>query len=123
MSTEHHPEAIHKQVSLYWKIFGALTVGTVLTVAVSFFHGWGVIIAVIVALIIAAVKGSLVAGYFMHLFHEVKWIHGLLVLTAVFFVALIALVMWTAADQQGRAHGIFIVPQKHVEPAAKGGGH
>ncbi len=123
MSAEHHPEAIKKQISLYWKIFWALTVGTVLTVAVSFFHGWGVIIAVIVALIIALAKGSLVAGYFMHLFHEVKWIHGVLLLTAVFFVVLIALLLWTSADQQGRHHGPFVVPQKHVESPAKGETH
>jgi caa(3)-type oxidase subunit IV len=119
MSTDH-PEAIKKQVSLYWKIFWALAVGTALTVAAAFFHHWGVYFAVVLALIIALAKGSLVAGYFMHLFHEVKWIHGILALTAVFFVALIALVMWTSADQQGKHHGIFVVPQKHVEPPAKG---
>jgi len=116
MSADHHPEAIKKQVGLYWKIFWALTVGTVLTVAVSFFHHWGVYVAVIVALIIAVAKGTLVAGYFMHLFHEVKWIHGTLLLTGFFFVVLMALVLWTTSDQAGRRTGVFDVPQRHVEP-------
>ncbi len=115
MSADHHPEAIKKQVSLYWKVFGALTIGTIITVAIANVH-LGILLGIAVALVVALVKGSLVAGYFMHLFHEVKWIYGVLLLTAVFFVVLIALVMWTTADQQGRHSGTFAVPQRHVEP-------
>ena len=36
---------------------------------------------VTVALIIATMKGSLVASIFMHLSHEKKWIYGALILT------------------------------------------
>jgi len=43
---------------------------------------------IIVALIIATVKGSLVAGYFMHLFSEKKLIYMVLALTAAVVVVL-----------------------------------
>jgi len=48
-------------------------------------------IAVSVALLVAIVKGSLVACYFMHLISERRLILAVLVLTAVFFAALLAL--------------------------------
>jgi caa(3)-type oxidase subunit IV len=47
--------------------------------------------AITVALLVATVKGSLVACYFMHLISEKKLIYGVLVLTAVFFAVLLAL--------------------------------
>ena len=42
----------------------------------------------IVALIIASFKGSLVAAIFMHLTHERKAIYWVLILTVVFFIVL-----------------------------------
>jgi len=48
-------------------------------------------IAVSVALLVATVKGSLVACYFMHLISEKKLIYAVLALTVVFFIALLAL--------------------------------
>jgi caa(3)-type oxidase subunit IV len=47
--------------------------------------------AVTVALLVATVKGTLVACYFMHLIAEKKLIYAVLVLTALFFIALLAL--------------------------------
>ena len=44
-----------------------------------------------VALLVATIKGSLVACYFMHLVSEKKLIYAVLVLTVVFFIALLAL--------------------------------
>jgi cytochrome c oxidase subunit 4 len=70
---------------------------TVVTVAVSRFH-LPVPVAVTVALIVATIKGSLVACYFMHLISEKKLIYAVLVLTAVFFVALLALPIFTYSD-------------------------
>jgi caa(3)-type oxidase subunit IV len=55
-------------------------------------------IAVPVALFIALVKGSLVAGYFMHLISEKKLIYAVLVLTVVFFAALLALPAITVSN-------------------------
>ena len=48
-------------------------------------------IAVSVALLVATMKGTLVACYFMHLISEKKLIYAVLAITAVFFVALLAL--------------------------------
>ena len=42
---------------------------------------WSMPLAITVALIIAAMKGSMVAAVFMHLSHEKRWIYGALLLT------------------------------------------
>jgi cytochrome c oxidase subunit IV len=55
-------------------------------------------IAVSVALIVATIKGALVACYFMHLISEKKLIYAVLALTVVFFAALIALPVFTVSD-------------------------
>ena len=55
-------------------------------------------IAVAVALFVAIIKGSLVAGYFMHLLSEKKLIIAVLALTVAFFVALLALPVLTHSN-------------------------
>jgi cytochrome c oxidase subunit IV len=85
-----HAADIDKQVRVYITVFVALMVLTVITVAISRVH-LPVPMAVTVALIVATVKGTLVACYFMHLISEKKLIYAVLVLTAAFFVALLAL--------------------------------
>ena len=52
--------------AVYILVFVSLMVLTVVTVAVSYLH-LPVTAAIAVALVVATVKGSLVAGYFMHL--------------------------------------------------------
>ena len=88
--TSDHAVDIDKHVRVYITVFVALMVLTIVTVAVSRFH-LPVPIAVSVALIVAIIKGSLVACYFMHLISEKKLIYAVLMLTAVFFAALLAL--------------------------------
>ena len=88
---------VKAHVRTYMMVFGALLVLTIVTVAVSYLH-MAVIPAVTVALIIATFKASLVAMFFMHLKGEVKIIYWSLYLTAVFFVLLFALPMWTEGD-------------------------
>ena len=85
---EHNVEAIRKETRTYIGVFIALAVLTVLTVAVSYFH-MPPVLAIGVALLIAAFKGSLVAGFFMHLLHERKLIYWLLILTVIFFLFLL----------------------------------
>jgi cytochrome c oxidase subunit 4 len=92
-----HAVDIDKHVRVYITVFVALMVLTIVTVAVSRFH-FPVPIAVTVALIVAIVKGSLVACYFMHLISEKKLIYAVLALTAFFFVALLALPIFTVSD-------------------------
>ena len=95
--TSDHAVDIDKHVRIYITVFVALMVLTVVTVAVSRFH-LPVPIAVTVALIVATIKGSLVACYFMHLISEKKLIYAVLALTAIFFVALLALPVFTVHD-------------------------
>ena len=88
--TGDHAVDIDKHVRIYITVFVALMVLTIVTVTVSRFH-LPVPIAVTVALIVATIKGSLVACYFMHLISEKKLIYAVLVLTVLFFVVLLAL--------------------------------
>ena len=88
--TSDHAVDIDRHVRIYITVFVALMVLTIITVAVSRLH-LSVPVAVTVALLVATIKGSLVACYFMHLISEKKLIYAVLVLTAVFFAALLAL--------------------------------
>jgi cytochrome c oxidase subunit IV len=98
MTSEHstaslpgdHAADIDKHVKIYIGVFVALMVLTVITVAISRVH-LPLPLAVAAALIVAGIKGALVACYFMHLISEKKLIYAVLVLTAVFFVVLLAL--------------------------------
>jgi cytochrome c oxidase subunit 4 len=82
------PGEVRKSVRAYMTVFVTLMVFTVLTVAASRFH-FAVPIAISIALLIAAMKGSMVAAVFMHLSHEKKAIYGALLLTLVFFIVLL----------------------------------
>ena len=94
------PESIRKSVRSYITVFVMLMIFTVLTVAASRFH-FGVPIAIAVALIIASIKGSMVAGVFMHLSYERKWIYGALILTALGFIILMTVPSLTINDGIG----------------------
>jgi cytochrome c oxidase subunit 4 len=93
----HTADDIHAHVNLYLKVFGALLVLTGITVAVSYLH-LPHTKAVIVALLIAIAKASLVAMFFMHLKGERPVIFWSLYLTAIFFVLVFWLPMWTEND-------------------------
>ena len=93
----HDPAEIDKHVRVYITVFVALMALTIITVAISRVH-LAVPIAVTVALLVATIKGSLVACYFMHLISEKKLIYAVLVLTAVFFAALLALPVVTHSN-------------------------
>jgi len=79
---------VKKSVRRYMMIGAALFVGTVLTVAANQVH-LVVPLAITVALIIASIKGSMVAAVFMHLNHEKRWIYAALLLTLAGFIVLI----------------------------------
>ena len=107
------PEAIRKTVRTYWMIGAALFVFTVITVAVNQVH-LAVPLAITVALIIATMKGSMVAAVFMHLNHERMWIYGALVLTVIGFIILMTVPMFTNMDHIG-------TPIRAAAPAAEHG--
>src|SRR6476659_706487 len=94
------PEAIKRSVRLYFMIGAALFVFTGITVAVNQVH-LAVPLAITVALIIASIKGSMVASVFMHLSHEKRWIYGALLLTVAGFVVLMTVPMFTLNDTIG----------------------
>src|SRR3982751_3200997 len=109
------PESIRKHVRSYWMIGAALFVFTGITVAVNQVHLAGPA-AITVALIIATMKGSMVASIFMHLSHEKKWIYGSLILTVIGFAILMLVPSLTMNDNIGTPI--------HVEaPAAAHTGH
>ena len=90
-------EEVQKSVRKYMMVGGALLVFTGITVAASYLN-LAVPAAIVVALAIAGMKGSMVASVFMHLNHEKQWIYGALVLTVVFFIVLIFLPLATIKD-------------------------
>ena len=95
--TSDHAADIDRHVRVYITVFVALMVLTIVTVAISRFH-LPVHIAVTLALLVAIVKGSLVAAYFMHLVSEKKVIYAVLLVTVAFFIALLALPVLTVHD-------------------------
>lgn len=79
-----HDVDIDHHVRVYMRVFAALIVLTVVTVAASFIDlSTGPAFAL--GLFIASVKGSLVACYFMHLIDEKKLIYWVLGVAVLFF--------------------------------------
>jgi cytochrome c oxidase subunit IV len=96
--TDAHAEDVRKHVRIYITVFAALAVLTVVTVAASYLN-LPMPMTVALALLIATIKGSLVACYFMHLISERKMIYATLLLTLVFFVVLMFLPLFSEMDQ------------------------
>lgn len=89
---------IDKHVKTYILVFVALMVLTIVTVAISYLDlSTGP--AVALALLVALVKGSLVAGYFMHLVSEKKLIYAVLIFTVIFFIAVLLGPVLTNMDE------------------------
>ena len=88
----HHTD-IDRQVRIYILVFVTLMALTIVTVAISRLH-LPVTAAVTVALVVASVKGGLVAGYFMHLISERKLIYWVLGITGAFFLFVLVIPLW-----------------------------
>jgi cytochrome c oxidase subunit 4 len=96
------PEHIKREVRLYLLVFGSLAVLTGATVAARYLFDLPMGYAITVALIIASMKASLVACFFMHLLSEKKLIYAVLALTVVFFAFLIWLPVHDMIDKMGK---------------------
>ena len=81
------PHAEHKVP--YLVIFGVLVVLTVVTVAITFVHIESEVIKVLVAILIAAIKASVVLGYFMHLKFEGKLIYVITIVPVILCILLV----------------------------------
>jgi cytochrome c oxidase subunit 4 len=88
---------IDRQVRTYIYVFVTLMALTFVTVAISRLH-LPVHLAVLLALVVASVKGGLVAGYFMHLISERSFIYWVLGVTVSFFLAVLLLPLWSHFD-------------------------
>ena len=111
---EHHVDPLW----LYWGIFGALLVMTVVTVGASYIDFGAA--NTIIAVIIASIKAFLVAFFFMHLRHD-KPFHTLVFLAGLLFLSF--LFLFTLTDQGTRNdvddwHGKRVSPVVTAMPAA-----
>jgi cytochrome c oxidase subunit 4 len=106
---DNSPEAIRKEVRKYLAVLAALAALTVVTVAISYIH-LPTPQAVALALVVATIKGSLVAAFFMHLISERKLIYAVLLITVFFF----GLLLWGPWHQRDNAKKSF----EHYESGA-----
>lgn len=103
----HSGEAeVAKHIRTYLMVGAALLVFTGITVGVSFLN-LGTTGNITLALIIASIKGAMVAAIFMHLNHEKPWIYGSLILTVIGFFILMLVPVFTTMDHIGTS---IVVP-------------
>ena len=96
--SEYTSEEIKHHVKTYVMVFVALAALTIVTVAISYLD-LTVGPAVLLALIVASIKGSLVACYFMHLISEKVTIYWTLLVTLVCFLILMFVPLSTMLAQ------------------------
>jgi len=115
-----HGEAeIRKYVKTCIAVFASLMVLTIVTVAVSYLH-LDTPSAIAVGLLVATVKASLVALFFMHLISERNAIYYLLCLTAMFFLLLMYLPSGWYHDEM-KTHTVWNVLPQPAEAGDHGG--
>lgn len=112
----HDAEHVRKALKTYLMIGVSLLIFTGITVAANQFH-FVVPVAIAVALVIATIKGSMVASVFMHLNQEKRWIYGALALTVFFFIVLMTLPLFFTLDNIGTAVKAVPAAAEHM------GGH
>ena len=100
-------EDIKHHVAIYRNVFIALLALTVLTVGASYIHFSALWIGLFVGLLIAGVKGFLVASQFMHLNNEKNWIYGTLILTVIFFIVLLFIPATWDTSSIGYGNGAY----------------
>ena len=101
-----HPFDYKETVRRYYIVFAVLLIGTVITVSISYLH-LPLHLAVTLALIVATVKASFVACYFMHLISERKLIYCILGFTFFFILGLFSLPPCTISVPDGTQHRPF----------------
>jgi len=110
-----HDIDVDKHVKTYIVVFVSLLVLTLVTVGISYL-GLSTGPAVALALLVATVKGSLVACYFMHLISERKLIYAVLTLTVLFFFFCL-LGPWLTEGNQVGSHQNVPGPTGHEAAA------
>ncbi len=85
---DHTAAHVAAHVARYKAIGGILLLFTGVTVALSYFNFGSMKVNIAVAMLVAAVKGTLVALNFMHLSAEKRLIYRILLFTVVFVLGL-----------------------------------
>jgi len=93
-----HAHDISKHIKVYVGVFLALLLGTILTVSMYYIHFERMAVTITIALFIATIKASLVAGFFMHLVSERKAVYAILLATVFFFAAMMYLTVWARGE-------------------------
>ncbi len=94
-------EETKKHIDIYMKVTGALAVLTVVTVLASYLDV-AVPLGIVIAVVIATAKGSLVVSYFMHLVEEKSPTLAIaLALTVAFWLVLMLVPIMTISDTYG----------------------
>jgi cytochrome c oxidase subunit 4 len=118
MSDTYSHADIKKHNRVYIAVFFALLIGTVVTVWLNYFHFDSVVLTVSIALFVAVIKASLVAGFFMHLISEKRAIYAMLAATVFLFAAMMYLTVWARGQVP---KGSEYAPTKYVPyPASTG---
>jgi cytochrome c oxidase subunit 4 len=107
-SSDPHHHGVESQIRTYLVIFAALTLLTMVTVGVSYLH-LPRSSSIVVALLIAVAKATLIALFFMHLVHEgglIKWS------VAICLALVLVLIVFVIPD-------IGVSPVEEVERAAQ----
>jgi caa(3)-type oxidase subunit IV len=98
MSDSADPAELQKHVKKYLIIGGILLLGTIFTVALAFYEFPSHSMNIIVGMIVATIKASLVALIFMHLNHEQPLIYKVLAFTTAFAIVLFTLFIFSNDD-------------------------
>jgi len=114
---EHHEHI--SPLSMYFGIFGALLVLTVITVGVSF-AGLGTA-SIYVAMFVAVIKASLVAGYFMHLKWDEK-LNVLIFVASLLFMTIFFVLVSADIGYRGQINpetGTFVLRKENAAKLAE----
>src|SRR5580704_11839898 len=99
---DHDDGAVHIHIAtsrFYWGIFAALICLTIATVRVSYYDFGSA--NIIIALLIATMKASLVAAFFMHLRHD-KLFNTIAFLSSFVFLAIFILLTYDDMGYRGQ---------------------
>ena len=118
-------ENIKHHIPIYRNVGIALLILTVCTVGASYINFSYAWVGLLVGLLIACVKGFLVASEFMHLNNEKKFIYGVLALTVVFFFVLLFMPLFWGTNSIGYGNGAYqeVSHGQHHNDDDHNGGH
>ena len=108
---DDHDEPHVLPLSVYFGVFGCLMVLTAITIGVSRFDFGSM--NTVVALVVATIKGSLVALYFMHLRYDNKF-NLIVLLSGILFLTIFLVPTLTDVTTRGK-----IEPLNNTSPAAQ----